>query len=254
MGNWLPLEKLEIMRNLLFFVMMAFCLSCDKNGLFDAGKTVIREIQLQEDFSLIEVENIFDITLVQDTVNKILVTCGENLQKFVDIHIQDKVLHLNQHTTNDWSRPYNKIKLECHFIQMPGMNIREPISLSTIGTLTIPNFYIVDWGTFCEMDVNLNVDNCYLDMSDEDFGLFKLKGKCAHAYFRTNGSAIVRADSLVTTFCKVDHHGWGDVYVNFTSKLEVSLQNTGNIYYIGDPLNIVIDKQSSDGQLIRLNK
>ena len=237
---------------MLGMLLLMMCFSCSKNGLFDAGPTVTREIILNQEFNSIDADDIFNIILVQDTTYKIFVTCGQNLQKFVNIYIQDHILHLDQNTEFNWSRPYSKIQLVFHIVQMPQLNIYQPIQLTSQGTLTMPGFSIVDFGKFSDVNVMINVNYCQISMSSDNFGYYKVNGTCNSADFTGWGSSIVRADSLVTKQVSVIQKGWGSVYVNCDSSLVVSLESTGNIYYTGIPARIIIDKQESSGKLIQL--
>jgi hypothetical protein len=241
------------MNKIVWLSLLCLSYACSKNGLFDAGPTVTQEIVLNQTFGEIDADQIFDIILVQDTLYKILVTCGQNLQKDVNIYIRNNILHLDQNTAYNWSRPYNKIQLEFHLVQMPQLNIYEPIELTSKGTLTMPSFSIIDFGKFSEVNVNLNVNYCQVSMSSDNFGYYQVNGTCNTADLTGWGSSIVRADSMVTKQISVIQKGWGSVYVNCTSTLEVSIESTGSVFYAGHPDSIIIDKQTQGGQLIPIN-
>jgi hypothetical protein len=224
--------------------------SCD-NALFDSGETTTKEITFNQKINGYEAESIFDILLVQDTINKILVTCGENLQPYVYIYLENDTVHLTQNTKQNWSRKYGKIKLEIHIMDDNFfMNIWEPISLTTQNEITMSSFTVLDWGVFSEIDIDINVDNCMLVNSPEHFGLFKAKGKSNYTFLWNRGSCKFQTDSLESTSCYVKHGGWGDVYVNVLENLTVSLESTGNIYYKGSP-NTTIERRLSSGNLIK---
>jgi hypothetical protein len=237
----------------LFFLTAAyfFFSSCDRNALFDSGKTTTREIIIQHPISAFNVHSIFDISLVQDTMNKVLVTCGENLQSFVDIYSKGDSVFLEQHTKDNWSRNYEKIKLEIHINQSFYINIWAPVNLSTSGMLNIENFTVLDWGIFSELNVDLNVNSCTIVNSPEHFGLFKARGKSNSTFLWNRGSCKFFMDSLVNQSCYVKQGGWGGMYVNVKDNLTVSLEFTGNVFYTGEPSQIIIEKQSSTGRLIK---
>jgi hypothetical protein len=232
--------------------LVALLVSCDK-ALFDAGDTVTKEIAIDGPVSSINIQNIFDIVLVQDTVNKVLVTCGENLQSYVSITAQDGVLTLNHSVKNSWSRKYEKIKLEVHLITISKIDIHEPVSLKTSGVFKCDNFVLTDFDKVSEVDVNLDVTFCGIYMSSDNYGYFKVKGKAQSADIWGWGSAYVKADSLVAQNCSVLHRGMADVYVNVTGKLSVSLEFSGDVYYTGNPTEIVIVEQLSSGRLIKMD-
>jgi hypothetical protein len=244
-------QQYPIILWLVLFVLL--CFSCN-DGLFDSGTTITREIKINEGFTRIDIEDIFDILLVQDTINTARVTCGKNLQSYVSIDVKDSILTLTQHTKFNWSRKYERIKLELHLIKIAEVNIRKPISLKTIGMLKGNTFKLMDWDQVSEVDLSLDYQSVGVYMVSDNFGRFRLKGNCSSAYFEGWGSCQVKADSLIiSNYCFVKHRGMGDVYVNVNGQLGVSLEFTGNVYYTGNPAQISIVQQTSTGRLIKMN-
>jgi len=228
-------------------------MSC-KDGLFDGGTTSIRQVNIMEPFTSIRIDNIFDITLMQDTQNKVLITCGSNLQSYVSVSVNNEVLILDQNAKFNWSRGYEKIKLELHLTEVPSIIANEPVSLKSKGSLKGDKFILHVLAGVNQVDVALQVNYCGIFMVSDNSGYFKIRGKSVSAYIEGWGSCQVRADSLVVTNdCFVNHRGIGDVYVNATSLLGVTLENTGNIYYTGHPSQIVVN-QKSTGRLINLDQ
>jgi len=233
-------------------VLLCFILSC-KDGLFDGGIETKREIMIDQSFSSIEIKNTFDIVLVQDTVNKALVTCGKNLQSYVSVGVENNVLMLDQDTKFKWSRKYERIKLELHLTEAPTIKADEPINLKSKGVLKGDKFILNNSAIVNEVDVNLDVRYCGIFMVSDNAGYFKIKGKCYSAYLEGWGSCQVRADSLVVSNdCYIEHRGMGDVYVNAVSLLSASIEFTGNVYYTGHPTQIIVNRKST-GQLINLD-
>ena len=247
----LKMNKNKILRLLYLSILICCLLSC-KDGLFDSGMTITREIKIEQPFSTLDFKNIFDVVLVQDTINKVLVSCGKNLQSYVSVDVSNDVLIVNQDTKFNWSRKYEKIKLEIHLTAIPNILIHEPVNLKSKGTLKGDNFSLVDYGKVSEVDVTVDVNTCAVYMTFDNFGSFKVKGKCNYAEFWGWGSSIVRADSLIAGDCYVLQRGIGNVYVNVINQLSVSLNYSGNVYYTGNPAEIIIKEQKSTGQLIKM--
>jgi hypothetical protein len=135
----------------------------------------------------------------------------------------------------------------------PRIDIHQPVNLKTKGILQGGDFTLKDWGSVSEVDVSLDVNYCGVFMASDNFGYFKIKGKSTSAYLEGWGTCQVRADSLTITNCYVRHRGMGNVYVNVTSQLIVSLEFTGNVCYTGHLSQLIIEKQSSSGRLIDMN-
>lgn len=232
----------------LFVLLLA---GCEKSALFDAGPGSAKEFVFDGDISTIEVKQIFEITLVKDTVNKVIAIGGDNLLKQLDFRLKDQTLYLDHSIKYNWSRPYEKIKLELHVRSFDLMNIRESIKLSTRGQFKSENFSFIDWSKFSEVDVDVDVQTCNIIMTSDNFGSFKVKGKAINAEVWGWGSCFVHADSLVAENCHVLHRGIGDVYVNATNQLSIALESSGNVYYAGTPKTITLERQHSSGRLIK---
>ncbi len=63
--------KKVIIKYLLFLIITFVLTSCEKEAFFKAGKVVTREIEFTGKISIIEVNSILEITLVQDTINNL---------------------------------------------------------------------------------------------------------------------------------------------------------------------------------------
>ncbi|NOU17699.1 MAG: DUF2807 domain-containing protein [Bacteroidales bacterium] len=237
---------------LFLIVCTSIVYSSCKDGLFNAGDVVTREIQLSSTISCIEVNTMLEITLVQDTINKALVTCGENLQSDIDIFVKDNILYLNNSIKYNWSRSYEKVKLELHLISIPRLDVRKPSYITSRDTIKTHEFFLVDWGKFTELDVTLDVDNCAIDVSVEGFGHYTVKGKSTTANFHCKGSAFFYAEKLQVQNCTVLQNSIGDTYVNVLNKLTVTIQNSGKVYYYGNPSSIILNNNFPNDKLIHL--
>jgi len=238
-------------------IIAAFLLTliaCEKGALFNSGEVVSREVLLQDRISAIEANTMSDITLVQDTVNKVIITCGTNLQPDIDLFVKEDILHINNSIKYTWSRSYKKIKLELHLISIPTLNIRMPTYITTRDTFKTESFFLVDWGMFTELDVTLDVNNFGLDVSSEGFGHYTVKGKAVNATFNDWGSSFFYADGFIVQNCIVNQRSIGDVYINVSDELSVSIETTGRVFYYGNPLEIKINNDFPADRLIHLTK
>jgi hypothetical protein len=233
--------------------MSIVAISCD-DALFDAGSETSREVMIQDDYSIIRFNNIFDVVLVQDTVNKIIYTCGEKLQDKIQNVVSKGKLILDHNEKSNWSRKYEHIKAEIHAKNCAYLEIVAPVNLTNIGTLRRKDFSIFDYSGMSEVNVNVDVTNCTVHIVYDSFGFFKVTGHCSYVDIMSKGSAIIRTDSLVTTSCKVQHRGFADLYVYASQKLDVQLEDAGNVYYTGSPAEIVIKEKLSSGNLINMNQ
>lgn len=228
--------------------------SCEKEGLFNPGNTTSREVQLSSSINSIEVKAMFNITLVQDTTNKVIITCGENLQDNIDIYTKDSKLYLESSIKYNWSRKYNKIDLELHLTNIPTINVRKPVYITTCDTFKTNQFYLIDWEQFTELNVTLDVNNCIIDVSSDNFGHYTLKGRATSATLNCWGSAFIYAENMKVNKCNVIQKSIGDVHVSVLDELNVSFKSTGKVYYYGNPSTIIVDTPISNSNLIHITK
>jgi hypothetical protein len=245
------MKKISLYKLFLIICTSIVYSSC-KDGLLNAGEVVTIEIQFSRIISRVEVNTMLEITLVQDTINKALVTCGENLQPDIDIFVKDNILYLNNSIKYSWSRSYEKVKLELHLISIPRLDVWKPSYITSRDTIKTHEFFLVDWGKFTELDVTLNVDNCAIDVSVEGFGHYTVKGKSTTATFYCKGSAFFYAEDLKIQNCTVFQNSIGDTYVNVLNKLTVTIQNSGKVYYYGNPSSIILNNNFPNDKLIHL--
>jgi hypothetical protein len=231
-------------------VLVLFC-SCEKS-LFNAGKTISKEFPVAQEINVMEVQNMFEITLIQDTINKVIVTCGENLMPDIHISVSENVLYLDHSVSCNWSRKYEKIKVDLHFKTIPRINLREPASINTKDTITTENFVVTIWGRFAEINASINANFCGIYMTLDDFGKYVIKGKCNNADILQCGSGFVDCRDLSTINCNICQKSIADTYVNVKEKLGVNIIGQGNIYYSGNP-EIQYLNQPVPGKLIQLS-
>lgn len=237
----------------IFAIILLLIFSCKDEAFFNAGGTNSREILLSNNIKSIEIQAMFNITLIQDTINKVIVTCGENLQHNIDVSIKNGILYLKHNVKYNWSRPYKKIELELHLISVPTINVRNPVYITSRDTLKTTEFFLIDWEQFTELNVTLNVRNVAIDVSSENFGSYTIKGKAESATFNNWGSAFIDAKDIQVKDCNVAQKSIGDIYVNVTNELRVSFKSTGRVFYYGNP-KIFIENQTSNSKLIHLTK
>lgn len=235
---------------LLIIIVSLLQVSCRDEALFNSGVTTVDTLNLSE-FTRIEVQNTFEIELVADTVNKVLVSCGENLQKSIKIKVVDNILYLDHDINNNWSRQYEKVKLKLHSRPFSEIYVRKPVKIFNRDVFKGSSFLLVDFEKYTELDINLDVEFCGILMSSDNFGQYKVKGKAKEASIWGWGSCFVYADSLFTHNCTVLQRGMGDVYVNASDNLNVSIQFTGNVFYTGNPSNISVEDSLGSGKLYK---
>jgi hypothetical protein len=242
-----------MIRYLTLFLICCLCFISCKKSLFNAGDTASKEFRFSRELWVIEIQNIFEIRIVQDTVNKAIVTCGENLLPDIHFHESDHILYLDHSVSYNWSRDYEKIKVELHLNALPRINIRKPVYIETLDTFNTKELVFVVWDQFAEIKASINAEYFAMYTSLDDFGQYTISGKCKRADINPSGSGVVDCRHLITEECSVWQRSIADTYINVSKKLTVRFKERGNIYYWGNPDTIEYVNQPVSGLLIKQN-
>jgi len=227
----------------LAIVSFAGCNS-DPGSCFKGNGSVVKEQREIKDFSVISVNDLFEVKLYQDTVNKLFLKGPENLLQYVEIrHIED-TLYLFNTVICSWAREYKKITAIVHVDSLEQVVLKKPSDLISMNRIHSPKLII--WGVNDLHYVNLevNCDQIYFKTSYSTTGEFIFRGKTNYAHFWPYYTSCVIADSLKADRVKVLHHSIGDVHVYAEKMLVTEIYSKGSVYYSGNPENVVCDEES----------
>lgn len=246
-----------MMRVLLLISLGIFLFSCkkaeDRTCWKAAGEETKLEVPLESFNKLLLREHII-YELVQDSLNKLVITGGENLVKHIKYSVSDGLLELKNENRCNFFRSYkNKVKVEIHFTDLINVHFEGTEPMTNLGTLKF------NYLTFLIRDgagpVNLNFDaTVVMATITHGYGDFTFKGKVNYANFnvRSNGYCdaygLEVSDSLVAV-----NNSQGDMKINaHNTKLKAETDLDGNIYYKGVPTSIIFN-QYGNGELIDAN-
>jgi hypothetical protein len=220
--------------------------SCQK----DEGAWVEKKIELK-DFSTVVFNDIFDILLVQDTVNYVIASSGENLIGNILFTENNGVLEFWQKAETNWNRSYRHTYLELHFENLNNVFVKNCINLKSADTLLLQNFAIDDHSELSEIDIKINCDNLSMAVYGENCGIYKVSGNAQNCALQLEGSAHFITDDLTVDSAYVLHNGIGDCFVNASKKLYGKILLDGVLKYKNHK-GLDVNIQNKIGQLIAL--
>jgi len=241
----------------LLTIAFAFLIlySCEKessNCFTGKGNIDIQEILL-EDFKAIQVNDIFDIILIQDTIHKIVMEGSENLLPHVKTIIRNDTLLIENTLRCNWLRDYEKVTLSVHFQDLVHLVTHAPVNVVSHDTIRCDNLEYFAIGEIGEADLVLNCNYFRFDDSYSTLGLFKFRGKTVKSRFYVNYGSSVDAGDLISEKADIYLKTIGDVYINVTEHLSVWIWGPGNIFYSGNPGLVEIVEKRSSGKLIKVD-
>jgi hypothetical protein len=244
------MSKLSIA--ILFFLILISCEDNSSRCFIDKGEIVKQEIII-EDFSNIRIEDIFNIILVQDTLNKIILEGGENLLPHVKLVVQKDTLLIENSMRCNWLRDYEKVTLSVHFRELKHIVTLAPVNIISNDTLRADTLQYFAIGEIGESDLIMDCGYFRFDDSYSTLGLFKFRGKAGKSRFYVNYGSSVDAMELVSVKSDICQKTIGDIYVNVTEHLRVWIWGPGNVYYSGNPQLVEIMENRSSGKITRID-
>ncbi len=235
------------MKNFLIYLVSAslFIISCQKIFFDDDEST--RELFF-EDFHTVKISGIYNIVLIQDSTNRLVIT-GNNHINSIDASVHNDVLIIDDPSKMSFNT--NKNTLALHFSNLNYMVTFNPVNISNVDTIK------ADWFSYDAIvevaEVNLVVDCNYFSVGVANtLGDFHLSGKANYCDLYCLYGCNFFAGNLSCRYAYIYNESVGDVYVKVSEKLTVSIGGPGNIYYYGTPV-IEIEEKRGDGKIIHLN-
>jgi hypothetical protein len=234
--------------SILLFVILITFYSCMQTIIRDEGEETIRTVRTVN-YDTIEFRGIFDVLLVQDTVDFVNILCGENLINHVRTFQKNRYIEISESSEMNWSRDYKRTFVEMHFTQISQIYIHEGVSLKSSAPIKSVFLSIRDNSCVSDIDINIDCSGFALAVSKENFGIYKVNGTVGYTCLEPDGSAHFRTENLVTDSCHVTHRGIGDCYINTKRTLEGSITGKGRLFYKNNP-SLRVNIQNNHGKII----
>jgi hypothetical protein len=220
---------------ILLWALLFSCSDASKSCLKAAGE--LDSIQLDvNSFNTIEVYDIFDVYLQQDSNYSIKIRTNKTLLNNVETIVTDSVLTISDKNKCYFLRDYD-LKIEV-FITAPDikeMNFYSASSFRSIGELNYENFLFRCYGKMANADFTANCsDHLFVSLWNVT-GDFYVHGKSTYLQILNHGSAYIYAFDLQAKYVKIEQRSTGNVEVSPEIKLTATIADIGNIYYKGNP-------------------
>ena len=221
--------------------------SCKKPENRPCWKTAGTDTEMTievEPFSKLFLREHVEFVLVQDTVEKVVLSGGKNLLNFIAVSVTDQTLEIGNDNTCTFFRSYDKkVKAEIHFKSIENIHFEGSESLTNKGIL---NF---SWLTVLIRDgagpVNLNFDAyAVIATISHGWGDFTFTGDVNYANFNVWSNGFCNTYGLnIKDSITVVSATQGPMHINADqAKLKAETNGSGNIYYRGTPSSIAFNK------------
>jgi hypothetical protein len=236
------------MRNFLIYIVITSLsvLSCQK--IFFNEDEGTRELIL-EDFHSVKISGIYDLVLIQDSTNRLVVS-GSNDINSIDAIVRDDTLIIDNHKGMALNPDKNRLAL--HFSNLSHIVTFDPVTVSNRGTIKADLIIYEAKGEIAEVRLVIDCNNLYVFNSANTLGYFHFIGKAGSCVFWNRYGSAIFADSLISKDAEVYNESVGDVNVNASDNLKAFILGSGNICYHGTPA-IAIAEKSGAGRLMKLD-
>lgn len=214
------------------------------------NEPVSRQVKL-EAYRSVWTYGLFEISLVQDTVNKAVVHGKPSIVENIQLEQEGGKVTVTEKKSNHWDHSGKKPLLEFHFRNLNYFRIEEPSRLYSRDTLHTNKLEVIVANGLSEIDLLIDAGYFYLENWTTNTGKYALRGLCQDFEMKLCGSATLKARGLKVRNARITQQSMGDGYITVQDTLEVHSSGQGHIYYYGNPQKVIFTQQAS-GQLIGL--
>ena len=225
----------------------------DRACLKGTGAETTKEIEL-DSFQTMFLGSHVQYVLVQDTVEKVVLTGGENLVNFIGTNIVDGKLSITNDNKCNFLRTYKKsVTAEIHLIDITQIEFEGTKSLTCQNQLTCTELLIIIKDGAGQFNLDVNNDVLRTNISN-GWGNIVVTGTTKYANFgvRSNGCLDAYGLSVQDSVYAVSYSP-GTTKINVNNVvLRSETGSSGDIWYIGTP-SLIDHNQYGTGELIDKN-
>jgi hypothetical protein len=193
-----------------------------------------------------------DLELHSSNTNSISVEAGENLLNEINTSVVDSVLIIENNNRCNWVRSYDSpLKAYLNFSRLDTIQYRSIGNINSTDTVFAVELVINVWEGAGEISflINSKLLFCNIHYGTADI---KMKGITQVSFIYSASFGLIDNRGLTASQVYLNSKSSNDVYLRAKNRLEVTIENIGNVYYIGDPNQIKLN-QIGTGELIKLS-
>jgi hypothetical protein len=230
-----------------FGTLMSMMLGCNRGDVPD--EKITQDFGKRE-FTWVEVNNVFDIYLVQDSAWSVSIKGSPNAMEGLEISYIGDTLILDRSRKGEYLRPKTgNPAVYLHFDSLSRINTNESCHITSLNAITGYSLGIVDKAKLIEVDLELNNRTFYY-WNNPNGSLLHLKGRTLELKLWHSGLSSVDATALEADLVIAENASQGESRVHCNNELIYKLASTGNVILTGTPFKITKIPASGTGKLI----
>ena len=243
------------MRVLIISILL-LSLGCNKPDApdcFTRAGSVVEETRSLESFSRIDLHDLIELTIVEDTSSTFaIVTGNENLLDKIVTDVDGDVLTIDNENSCRFVRSFkNKVSIELHTSKLSALINYGQGKIQSTNQLKADIFFYEQNHGVGDVDLTLEADSVSI-VCHTGIGNVKLSGTTRVVGLFNGGYGEIDARELQSEQAFVNNSSINDIYVSFSEYLFAHIGLEGNIYYSGPPESVDPSMEGS-GELIPLD-
>jgi hypothetical protein len=247
--------------HIIVLVTVFLFTGCSEDKLFfftDPGPEKTKLIPLNQPVKDIQINGIFDITLVPDTLGYIEAKTKEKLLSKINVnHYSDSILDLSMDAYPAWQNDYEKVKLVIHLkhtSDLKRLEFQAPSTIRSSDTLHIKNILIGLVSETAEMDLTFDAHNIFFYNNMNSNGLVTLRGKTKYATIYGYNAIKINTLNLSGHAMTIYNNSYADFHIGRVNHLKLNLNSRGNIFYLPPFEKLTIQEHTGSGEFIPITK
>ncbi len=236
---------------ILIFIGILF--SCQKAGdcFSSAGKEIVIESAIS-DFDSLYVNDVFEVHLIQDTINYITIIANEAFAESTTFNISNNTLVLENDHRCKFAKPEkNEIKIYIKVKKISRIRLNESSKLISDNVLLNDNeIGLTISSKFNEADLSLDCKTFFYSNTHLNGGQVILHGDLEYLKIWNGSLGSIDSRDLSADNVLIVTDSKADCFVRANNVLDCTIRGYGNVYYFGNPDVLNVNDTSSTGRLI----
>ncbi len=237
----------------LFFILI-FLNSCNSSNCFKSSGEIKSETFETENFNSIQLFDLFEITVIQDSISFIEIKYNENLLSEINFEIIDSSIIFSNNNKCRFLKSNESLpKIEIHTIELDSILVYEASKVFIPDTFITDRFLLKFYSEIGFADITVKTNHLAVSIWGEgSSGEFYVKGKAEFFQSLTDGASFLFAQNLECNYVTAKQMSAGDIYISPKKTISASIFRSGNVYLSGNP-TIKLLEEFSTGKLINSN-
>jgi len=232
--------------NLIFLIGFVSLFSCSKEEQKDSYCYDIA------DFDSLSVRSVFQVHLIQDSLNYVKIRAFEKNIQNIKISVKDNTLFVKDETSSTWTRPQkNTPILYIHLKEINKIYLFASGLLVSDNELQGESLCLITKARYNDIDLRINYQSfCYWN-NHPNGGMLNLKGEVQSLTVWNFSLNTLDARNLKAKYVMIDTQSKADSYAFCTEELHTKIRSRGNIYIFGNPISLDTLKTGSGNLILK---